>query len=92
MKRLLIFAILAISSLGIAQDKWKTSLELDFGFPSDWVYEYQYAPHKFRFVDLEDSGFLLNSFGVQGYHGYFITNTLSIGTSKNFIKRFHGHY
>ncbi len=79
MKRLSIFAILAISSLGIAQDKWKTSLELDFGFPSDCVYEYQYAPHKFRFVDLEDSGFLLNSFGVQGYHGYFITNTLSIG-------------
>ena len=79
MTRFLIFTILAISSLGIAQDKWITSVELDFGFPSDWEYEYQSAPHAFTYVDLEDSGFVLNSLGIQGYHGYFITNTLSIG-------------
>ena len=79
MKRLILLSLLAVSAAGVAQDKWKTSIELDFGFPSDWEYEYQFAPHKFRFVDLSDSGFLLNSFGIEGYHGYFITNTLSIG-------------
>lgn len=79
MKHFLILAILTISTSGFAQDKWITSVELDFGFPSDWEYEYQYAPHKFRYVDLEDSGFLLNSFGVQGYHGYFVLKNLSMG-------------
>jgi len=79
MRKFIIIVILTVTANGFTQGNWKTSIELDFGFPSDWEYEYQYAPHKFRYVDLGDSGFLLNSYGIQGYHGYFITNTISLG-------------
>ena len=79
MRQFLITAILAITANGFAQNNWKTSVEIDFGFPSKWEYEYESPTHKFRTLDLEDSGFLLNSFGIQGYHGYFILDNLSVG-------------
>ncbi len=79
MRQFLIVAILAVTANGFAQDNWKTSIEIDFGFPSKWKYEYERAPHKFRTLDLEDSGFLLNTFSIQGYHGYFILDNLSVG-------------
>ena len=79
MKLFFTIVFLVASANSFAQDKWKTSVELDFGFPSDWEYEYKSAPHEYTHVDLEDSGFVLNSFGVQGYHGYFVFENLSIG-------------
>jgi hypothetical protein len=67
-----------------AQEKWQTSAQLDFIFPSNKEYSYNDSNNVFTDVELDNSGFLLSSFAVQGDYNYFILKKLSIGVVGGF--------
>lgn len=72
------------TSLVIGQSKWDTSIELDFMFPNKKSYFYNDPNDKIVEAELQDDGFLLNSFGIQGNYSFFVFKKLSIGVLGGF--------
>lgn len=84
MKHFLIIAFVFTYGLSFSQNKWVTSLELDFVFPNKKDYFYNDSNNKIIDTELKDDGFLLNSFGLQGSYNYLIFKKLSIGVIGGF--------
>lgn len=62
-----------------AQEKWMATAQVDFIFPHTRDYSYNNTE-----IELESSGFLLNSFGIQGDYNYFVFKKLSLGVVGGF--------
>ena len=84
MKQLFIILFILIYGLGYSQNKWETSLELDFVFPNKKDYFYNDSNNKIIDAELKDNGFLLSSFGIQGNYNYYLFKKLSIGVLGGF--------
>lgn len=84
MKQFFIILFLLIYGLGYSQNKWETSLELDFVFPNKKDYFYNDSNNKIIDAELKDDGFLLSSFGIQGNYNYYLFKKLSIGVLGGF--------
>jgi hypothetical protein len=67
-----------------AQEKWMRTAQVDFIFPHTREYTYDPLNSGISVVELESSGFLLNSFGIQADYNYFIFKKLSIGLVSGF--------
>ena len=93
MKHFLFLIFSLVFTLGYSQSKWDTSIELDFVFPNQKDYFYNDSDNRIFNTDLNDSGFLLSSFGLQGNYNYYLFRKLSVGvlggiqteTKQNFI-------
>lgn len=79
MKQFFVILFILIYGLGYSQNKWETSLELDFVFPNKKDYFYNDSNNKIIDTELKDDGFLLSSFGIQGNYNYYLFKKLSIG-------------
>lgn len=84
MKQFFIILFLLIYGLGYSQNKWETSLELDFVFPNKKDYFYNDSNNKIIDAELKNDGFLLSSFGIQGNYNYYLFKKLSIGVLGGF--------
>ena len=78
-KQIFIVFLTLCCGLIYSQEKWVASIELDFIFPNKKDYFYNDSENKIFDTEIEDSGFLLNSFGLQGNYNYFLFKKLSIG-------------
>ena len=79
MKHFLFLIFSLVFTLGYSQSKWDTSIELDFVFPNQKDYFYNDSDNRIFNTDLNDSGFLLSSFGLQGNYNYYLFRKLSVG-------------
>lgn len=84
MKNKIVLVAVIIVSFGYSQSKWDSSFELDFVFPNSKDYFYNDSNKRIIDTELMDSGFLLNSFGVQANYNYYIFKKLSIGVLSGF--------
>ena len=84
MKPFFVILYILICGLGYSQNRWETSVELDFVFPNKKDYFYNDSNNKIIDTELRDDGFLLSSFGIQGNYNYYLFKKLSIGVLAGF--------
>ena len=84
MKQFFVILYILICGLGYSQNRWETSVELDFVFPNKKDYFYNDSNNKIIDTELRDDGFLLSSFGIQGNYNYYLFKKLSIGVLAGF--------
>lgn len=79
MRHFLFVIFISVFTVGYSQNKWDTSIELDFVFPNQKKYFYNDSDNRIFDTELNDYGFLLSSFGLQGNYNYFLFKKLSLG-------------
>lgn len=84
MKHFFLILFILVCSFGYSQNKWETSLELDFVFPNKKDYFYKDSNNRIIDTELKDDGFLLSSFGIQGNYNYYLFKKLSVGVLGGF--------